>query len=434
MTLDDLRRQMRFPAGHVNLNAGSLSPVPESTRLKAEEVRRLLACDTHRFFFHTEVNLIENARAALAAFLRCGTQNLLLLPNVTWAINVAFRSLAGGSGTRAKVLTSDLDYGSLRHLLERFRRGPGDGDAPAFEVVEVRVSDCRSHAEVAERFRAMVGRHADARAMFLPHVAPATGWELPAASLCELARDAGMLSIVDGAHAPGAIDVDLSAVGADAYGGNCHKWMMAPAGAGFLHASDAFAPLLRPLVWSWGEKNRAYLPEHESAAGDAPGASATYRRDAIENHGASDRVSQIVLPDAIGFLGKLRVAGAHQHILDLKGYLLAEIAKLRPDVEAGKWLEPALMNGSDALIPMTAFTFPPCRRKGFWKWMLDHHDVAVIATRPREDLERPDHAPDVASPYFMRVCTAWFDTKADVDRLIVALRDVFEKRPMGVFD
>jgi isopenicillin-N epimerase len=75
---------------------------------------------------------------------------------------------------------------------------------------------------------------------------------LPVAAICQRAREQGILSVIDGAHAPGQMDLSVEATGADFYLGNCHKWLAAPVGSGFLYARPERQALLEPLIVSWG--------------------------------------------------------------------------------------------------------------------------------------------------------------------------------------
>ena len=111
------------------------------------------------------------------------------------------------------------------------------------------------------------------RVLYFSHVTTSTGLVLPARELCALARQRGMISIVDGAHAPGMVPLDLRDVAADFYAANCHKWLMAPATAGFLHVAAAHKPTLEALVTSWGyDYDRAqpnFKPQYPGGGGYA---------------------------------------------------------------------------------------------------------------------------------------------------------------------
>src|SRR5207248_11176723 len=94
------------------------------------------------------------------------------------------------------------------------------------------------------------------RVLFLSHITSPTAVILPIAPLIARAREAGIWTVIDGAHAPGQIDVDLTALGVDFYGANCHKWMSSAKGAGFLYVRPEMQTLIEPLVVSWGWRPR----------------------------------------------------------------------------------------------------------------------------------------------------------------------------------
>jgi isopenicillin-N epimerase len=100
------------------------------------------------------------------------------------------------------------------------------------------------------------------RVLFASHISSATALRFPVEEICARARAAGLTTIVDGAHAPGQIDLDLEAIGADFYAGNCHKWLCAPKGAGFLHVHPRAQALLEPLAVSWDWPAEAWADRH----------------------------------------------------------------------------------------------------------------------------------------------------------------------------
>src|SRR5204863_4863032 len=96
------------------------------------------------------------------------------------------------------------------------------------------------------------------RLLFFSHVLSPTGLVLPAKELCSEARRRGIISVVDGAHAPAMIPLNVADVGADFYTGNCHKWLLAPSGAGFLVVGPGNEDRLRPVHVSWGYRPNEY--------------------------------------------------------------------------------------------------------------------------------------------------------------------------------
>jgi isopenicillin-N epimerase len=170
--------------------------------------------------------LLEPARLRLAEYVGSPPGDLVFATNASSALNVAIRSL---ELTRAdEVLLGDAEYGGLDILWDwvATRSGATVRRVPFDELVP----------------------GPRTRVVFCSHLEWTSGRINDVAAVCAAARAAGAVSIVDGAHAPGQIDVDVVACGADVYAGNCHKWLCAPKGCGFLYVRPELQPLIDPPV------------------------------------------------------------------------------------------------------------------------------------------------------------------------------------------
>ena len=136
--------------------------------------------------------------------------------------------------------------------------------------------------DVAERlFAAHTER---TRAIYVSHITSETGLLLPVAKIVARGRAAGLTTIVDGAHAPGHVDLDLDALGADFYAGNCHKWLCAPKGAGFLHVREEWQERVGGAIVNWGDLEPSTFLSR------------------TERQGTRDPAAYLTVPDAIAFV------------------------------------------------------------------------------------------------------------------------------------
>ncbi len=127
------------------------------------------------------------------------------------------------------------------------------------------------------------------KVIFLSHITSPTAQRFPVELICRKARDAGILTIIDGAHAPGQIPLDLPALAADFYLGNCHKWMLGPKGSGFLYTCPDKQHLIEPLVVSWGWGS------------DYPQTTGSRYLDYLQWSGTQSPAAYLAVPDAIEF-------------------------------------------------------------------------------------------------------------------------------------
>jgi isopenicillin-N epimerase len=227
----------------VFLNHGSFGACPRPVFEAYQRWQLELERQPVEFLHYRFKDLMREAREALAAFLGADPYDVVYLTNATTGLNIVARSLALQPGD--EVLTTDHEYGALdrtwRFVCER--RGA--------HYVQTRLPlPLESPEQVVDAVWGQVTPKT--RVLFLSHITSPTALIFPVEALVRRARESGILTVIDGAHAPGQIPLNLEAVGADFYAGNCHKWMCAPKGSGFLHARREVQSLLTPLVVSWG--------------------------------------------------------------------------------------------------------------------------------------------------------------------------------------
>ncbi len=275
----NLRKLFLLDPSVTFLNHGSFGATPKPVFDEYQRWQLELERQPVEFMGRRFTSLMAESRAALGAYLGTHADNLVYTQNVTISINIIARSLNLGVGD--EVLTSDHEYGAMDRTW-RFLAGER-----GFTYINRSVS-LESHEAFIDSFWSAVTPRT--RVIFLSHISSPTALIFPVGEIIKRARAAGIITVIDGAHVAGQIPLDLDSLGADFYGGNLHKWLCAPKGAGFLYARPEMQRLLKPLVVSWG-----YEPE-------TPGASAFV--DQYEWWGTRDVSAFLTVPAAIKFQEK----------------------------------------------------------------------------------------------------------------------------------
>ncbi len=225
------------------LNHGSFGACPRPVFEEYGRWQRELEAQPVDFLGRRAPSLLRESRTALGNYLGCHADDLVYVINATVGMNIVARSLALGSGD--EVLATDHEYGACDRAW-RFILGK---NGASYRHVSIPVP-VTTHQEVVDRIFAAVTPAT--RVIFISHITSPTALTFPVTEVCRRARELGIITLVDGAHAPGQIPLDLEAVGADFYIGNLHKWLCAPKGAAFLYARREMQAMLEPLVVSWG--------------------------------------------------------------------------------------------------------------------------------------------------------------------------------------
>ncbi len=225
------------------LNHGSFGACPREVLAAQDRYRAQMEGEPVRFFVRELEPLLDAARGELAAFVHCDADDLVFVANATAGVNAVLRSLSFEPDD--ELLTTDHEYNACRNVLNFVA-----GQSGARVVVAETPFPLASADAIADSILECVTPRT--RLALVDHVTSQTALVFPIARIVQELSQRGIDTLVDGAHAPGMVPLDVRAIGAAYYTGNCHKWMCAPKGAGFLHVRRDRQKLIRPAIISHG--------------------------------------------------------------------------------------------------------------------------------------------------------------------------------------
>jgi isopenicillin-N epimerase len=227
------------------LNHGSYGACPNAVLAKQSALRAQLEANPMRFFQRELQPLLDDAREVLADYLSAPAEDLAFVPNATHGVNTVLASIAPGLGPADELLTTDHAYNACKNALLRVCEQTGARLVIA--ELPLPVPDAQSVT------RAILAKTSSrTKLALIDHVTSPTAFVLPIADIVAALQDRGVDVLVDGAHAPGQVNVDLGALRPAYYTANCHKWMCAPKGAAFLYVRRDLQPRIYPLSTSHG--------------------------------------------------------------------------------------------------------------------------------------------------------------------------------------
>lgn len=403
-TARSLREQFLLRPDVVFLNHGSFGARPRAVLEEYQRWQRELEGQPVQFLGRRFAGLMQSAREALANYVHSSAADLVFVPNATTGLNLVARSLPLEPGD--EVVTSDHEYGALDRTW-RFvcgKRGARYVNQPVPLPVE-------SAEQVMEAVWAGVTPRT--RVLFLSHITSPTALILPVQALVHRAREAGLWTVIDGAHAPGQVALDLEALGADFYAGNCHKWLCSPPGSAFLYARREVQRLIEPLVVSWGwnrgEVGRVSIPGDEEAGMESRptslldlGASTSRFIEENEWQGTRDPAAYLSVPAAIRFQ-------AEHDWPRVRAECHALLREARRRIEELTGLPGICPDTPEWYAQMAAFALPVCDAGALQRRLWKEHrvEVPVIEWGGRQ---------------FVRVSVQGYNTAEDVEALVEALR------------
>ena len=371
-TAAELRDEFLLDPDVAFLNHGSFGacPRPVFERYQARQLE--LEREPVDFIARRLPTLLAEARAVLGEYLGAAADDLTFVQNATTGVNLAARSLPLRPGD--EILATELEYGACDLAWEWLCARTG----AHFVRAGVPLPVARDEDVVTALFARRTER---TRAVFVSHVTSDTALRLPVEAIVARARVEGLVSIVDGAHGPGQLPLDLDALGADFYAGNCHKWLCAPKGAGFLHVRPEHQTGVDGAIVGWGYREPATFVSR------------------TERQGTRDAAAYLAVPDAIAFQ---RDRGWDE----VQARCRALALETREELCALLGTDP--IAAPELLVQMASVRLPQgCDGAGLERRLWVEHRIEVPAMRPEKDL--------------LRLSVAAYTRREDVERLLAVL-------------
>ncbi len=363
------------------LNHGSFGACPRPVFEAYQQWQLRLERQPVLFLGRQVAALDLEARQPLGDYLHTAPQNLVFVTNATQGVNIIARSLALHPGD--EILTTDHEYGACDYTWEFICHKTG-----ASYIHQPIPLPARSLAEMADQL--WQGVTPRTRLIYISHITSPTALRLPVELICARARQAGILTLVDGAHAPGQIPLHLEALGTDFYTGNLHKWALAPKGAAFLYARPEVQNMVEPLVVSWG-----YHAGPEANNGSR-------FQDYLGWTGTKDPAAALSVPAAIQFMAEHHWEQVRQDCHALLRPAIQRICDLFQ-------MQPLYPLDSDLYHQMGIAPLPPDTDLDALKTHLyDVHHVEVPLI-------------DWNGLKFVRISVQAYNTQADLDALVEGL-------------
>lgn len=365
------------------LNHGSFGACPKPIFENYQYWQLELEKEPVQFIQKNSAQYLKTSKDALANYIGCSSDDFFYTTNPTVAVNTVLRSLNLEEGD--EVLTTNHEYGAMDRTWSYFSKKKG------IKYIRQNISlPILSKEQILNEFWS--GYTSKTKIIFISHISSVTALVFPVKEICEKARELGLITIIDGAHVPGQLDLNIQELNPDFYTGALHKWLLAPKGVSFLYVKKTFQNSIDPLVVSWG---------YES---ESP--SDSQFLDYHQHQGTRDISAFLTIPKAIEFL---RVNNWEERA--------ALCRKLIRD-NYNKFCE--LLN-SKPICPVTS------------EFLVQMCSIPIQTTKPLELKETLFHKYKIEIPvmkledkFFLRIAINGYNSQQDLDILREALEDIIE--------
>ena len=228
------------------LNFGSFGACPKPIFEDYQAKQLLLEKEPVQFIAFDGINYLQTSRDALGKFINANADDLVYLTNPSFSVNTIANSINLKPGD--EILATNLEYGACDKTWQYYC--DKKGAKYIRQNIQLPLTDKNTFIE--DFFKGLTPK---TKMVFISHITSSTALILPVKEICDIAKSKGLLTFVDGAHAPAHIHLNLQELNPDFYTGACHKWMMCPKGCSFLYVKKDLQNNIDPLVVSWGYKS-----------------------------------------------------------------------------------------------------------------------------------------------------------------------------------
>ena len=382
--MQNLKPQFLLNPEVAYLNFGSFGATPRPIFEDYQKWQLELEREPAQFIQVNGPEYLKHSRDTLGKYVNCNGNDLVFVSNPSYAVNIIAKSFKLEPGD--EILTTDLEYGACDKTWNYYCKKAG----AKYVRQKINFPVTTKEKFIEDFFK---GLTAKTKLIFISKITSTTGLILPAEEICEIAKQKGIMTFVDGAHVPGHIPLDLQRIKADMYTGACHKWMMTPKGSSFLYVRKKYQDLFDPLVISWGYE--AMFP------------SGSRFLDYHQSQGTRDFSAFLTIPGAIEFMKKndwQNVSAQCRDMVKKNALRFCELA------------------GSDPLSPITD------------EWLGQMFSIPVNAPEPEKlqrhlfenyKIEIPAMRHD--GKVFLRYSVNAYNTQNDLDRLYNALTEIISE-------
>jgi len=236
------------------LNFGSFGATPKPIFENYQHWQRVLEAEPVQFIAFDGYQYLADSRAALSNFVGIPDKDdVVFITNPSFAVNLIAKNFPLQAGD--EILTTDIEYGACDKTWNYYCEKAG----ATYRRQKINLPITTKEQFISDFFE---GLRPTTKAIFISHLTSTTGLIFPVKEICAIAKSKGLITIVDGAHAPAHVPLNIKELEADFYTGACHKWMMAPKGCSFLYAHKSVQTWCDPMIVSWGYK--ALKPSHST--------------------------------------------------------------------------------------------------------------------------------------------------------------------------